>query len=107
MKRAGSDKLAMGFLRAAYIGYKAGEAFGVCQMLTERYPSACPEALGNYRLPSQWLGMGVSAAPLPPAFRRASLSASNETTASPDNASNDERLTDNSHIGDDVLDTIT
>ncbi|KAL7420434.1 hypothetical protein Q5752_004384 [Cryptotrichosporon argae] len=99
-RATGSDKLATGFIRAAFASYRSAEQHGLCQMLKRRFPNTCPALPAATVLPSQRLGVVVA----PPVLRRASVSTSNETTVSNRSKDTDEA---NASAVNDSLDALT
>jgi len=108
-----SLRLAAGFLRTASEAYQRAQMFGVCEMMRERWPLVCPYISTPVTLPSQILRHShhlESMSSGPPPLRRASISTSNETTASIHSSGNQSgdvhKAQDNRSFNVDQLDTL-
>lgn len=54
IERSGSLKLATGFIRSAFAGYRLSGASGACEVLRQRYPMLCPTTTVTARGPTEF-----------------------------------------------------
>lgn len=54
IERTGSLKLATGFVRSAFAGYRMSGAAGACEVLRQRYPMLCPTTTITPRGPTEF-----------------------------------------------------
>ena len=64
-KTTKSNRICAGFLRAAYVSYRAAEAWGPCQMLQDKYPSISSVPPSAPLSPAEVLGFHTSTLQVP------------------------------------------